>query len=114
GVLSLVAYVGLFRKQSHESLAVGVTGLVLLLLLVELIVFSLLGWYPFGGNDRHQSILFPFLTLTAFILLDRLITYLSVSWLKTGILGAIAVLITANFSYRWHKTPRRSVELLTK
>jgi hypothetical protein len=110
----LLTYFGLFRKQSHESLAVGVPGLVLLLLLVELIVFSLLGWYPFGGNDRHQSILFPFLTLTAFILLDRLITYLSVSWLKTGILGAIAVLITANFSYRWHKTPRRSVELLTK
>jgi uncharacterized membrane protein len=110
----LLLYFGLFRKQSHESLAVGIPGLILLLLLVELIVFSLLGWYPFGGNDRHQSLLFPFLILTAFILLDQLITYLSASWLKTGILGTIAILIAANFSYRWQKTPRRSVELFTE
>jgi uncharacterized membrane protein len=110
----LLLYFGLFRKQSRESPAVGVPGLVLLLLLAELIVLSQLQWYPFGGNDRQQSIFFPFFILTAFILLDRLIAYLPGPWLKTGILGAIAVLIAVNFSYRWQKTPRRSVELFTK
>jgi hypothetical protein len=110
----LLTYFGVFRKQSHRLLAVDVPGLVLLLLLVELIVCGLLRVYPFGGNDRHQSILFPFLTLTTFILLDRLIACVSASWLKTGILGATAVLLAANFSYQWRKMPRRSVELLAQ
>ena len=110
----LLVYFGLFREQSHRSPAVGVPGLILILLLAELIVGALLRWYPFGGNDRHQSILFPFLALTAFILLDQLIACVSASWLKSGILGATAVLIAANFSYQWHKMPRRSVELLTR
>jgi uncharacterized membrane protein len=110
----LLVYFGLFRKQSGESLAIGVPGLVFLLLLAELIVLSQFQLYPFGGNDRHQSIFFPFFILAAFILLDRLIAYLPGLWLKAGILGAIVVLIAANFSYRWQKTPRRSVELFTK
>jgi uncharacterized membrane protein len=110
----LLLYFGLFQKRSRESIAVGVPGLILFLLLVELIVLSQLQLYPFGGNDRQQSIFFPFFILTVFILLDRLIAYLPASWLKTGISGAIAVLIAAHFSYRWQKTPRRNVELFTK
>jgi uncharacterized membrane protein len=111
--LPLLVYLGFFWRRSDRSRTVGIPGIILLLILAELIVSSLLRWYPFGGNDRHQSILFPFLALTAFTLLDQLIACVSASRLKTGILAAIALLIAANFSYRWEKTPRRSVELFT-
>jgi formylglycine-generating enzyme required for sulfatase activity len=98
----LLLYRGLLRKQSDEPLASGAAGLLLLLLLAELIILSLLRLYPFGGLARQQSILFPFFTLTAFLLLDRFIGCLStawgLSWLKAGILGMTAAAIVANYS----------------
>jgi len=99
---SLSLYRALFRKQSNEALVSGVPGLVLLVLLAEMIVLSLLRLYPFGGYARQQSILFPFIALTAFLLLDWLIGRLSASrypgWLPAAILGMTAVGIVANYS----------------
>ena len=99
---SLLLYRALFRKQSRESLAFSLPGLLFLLLLAELIVLSLLRLYPFGGYARLQSILFPFFTLTAFLLLDWFIDRLPKSqrlgWLPAAILGLAAAGIVANYS----------------
>ena len=87
----LLLYRVLCRKQSDEAPVSSLPGLVLLLLLAELIVLSLLRLYPFGGEARHQSILFPFFTLTAFLLLDKVIGFVPasglLSWLRAGILA---------------------------
>ena len=92
---------GLNRKRSGETLASGVPGLLFLLLLAELIVLSLLRAYPFGSFARQQSILFPFFTLTAFLLLDEAIGSLPASppfaWLKSGLLALAAAAIAVNF-----------------
>ena len=102
GVLAVCASLPLHRvlsrEQTRESLASGVPGLLLLLLLVELIVLSLLHLYPFGGLARQQSILFPFITLAAFLVFDQLIGRLPTIWLPAGLLGAAAAGIAANYS----------------
>ena len=99
---SFLLYRALFRKQSGEPLASSLPGLLLLLLLAEMIVLSLLRLYPFGGNARQQSILFPFITLTAFLLLDWLIgrrpTSQRPGWLPAAILGMTVAVVVANYS----------------
>jgi dolichyl-phosphate-mannose-protein mannosyltransferase len=109
----LLLYFGLFRRQSLRSMAAGLPGLLVLVLLAELICLALIGRYPFGGFDRQQSIFFPFLIMTAFILLDWAVAHLPADWIRGMVFAAIAVLIGANFSYDWHKTPRNSEELCT-
>ena len=98
----LLLYPTLFRKQPDESPASGLLGLVLLLLLAELIILSLLRLYPFGGYVRQQSILFPFFTLAAFLLLDRIIDFVPasgrLSWLRAGILVVAGAVIVVNYS----------------
>ena len=106
GVLAVFAPILLCRafsrKRSGESLASGLPGLLSLLLLAELIALSLLRLYPFGGQARQQSVLFPFFALTAFLLLDQLIGFLAtirrLRWLPAGILGLTAAAIAANSS----------------
>lgn len=108
-VLGLIAVSGPFlasldlrRKRPQRSLACGALGILLLLLLAELIALSLLRLYPFGGYARQQSVLFPFLTLAAFLLLDRLLSSLPASRVlscsKAAIIAVIAASILADFS----------------
>jgi len=109
GVLAVIApfllYRTLSRKQSHKSLASAIPVLLFLLLLAELVILSLLRLYPFGGEARQQSILFPFFTLTAFLLLDWIIGLLPTTrrlgWLPAGILGLAAAIAVNYFSARF-------------
>ena len=109
----LLLYFGLFRRKSLRSTAAGVPGLLVLALLAELIFVSLAGRYPFGGFDRQQSIFFPFLIMTTFLLLDWTVARLRLVWLRGTVLAAVAILIAANFSLSWQKTPGNSEELCT-
>jgi len=98
----LLLYRALFRKQSHKAIGPSLPGLLCLLLLAELIVLSLLRWYPFGGEARQQSILFPFITLTAFLFPDQLIGSISATrrlgWLRFGVLVLAGAGIVFNYS----------------
>jgi len=98
----LLLYLALFRKQSKKSSVSSVPGLLSLLLLAELIVLSLLRLYPFGKEARHQCILFPFFTLTAFHLLDKVVGFMPaagrLSWLRAGIVALVGAGIVVNFS----------------
>ena len=114
GVLSVFAplllYRALSQRQSGKSLVSGFAGLMPLLLLAELIVLSFLQLYPFGGDERHQSILFPFFTMTACLLLDQFIDCLPISrgqrWVPAGIVGLAAAAVTFNsFGIRSEDAP---------
>jgi len=52
-------------KRGYES-RFNSSILVLVLLLLELIVLGVTGHYPFGGEARQQSIIFPFVLLSGF------------------------------------------------
>ena len=103
-LVPLLLYRALCRKPSGGPRAAGVPGLLFLLLLAELVLLSLLRLYPFGGYARQQSILFPFFTLTGFLLLDWIVGRLPATgrfrWLGAGILGLTAAAICVNYSTR--------------
>ncbi len=61
------------RVWQPKNLPAATTVVVTILILLELMVASLMGAYPFGGLLRQQSLLFPFLVLCALLLPDRLV-----------------------------------------
>ena len=103
-----------YRGLPVRNFFAGLPGLISLFIVVELIVVSLLGRYPFGGFERQQSILFPFFILATFVLLDSLVSYLRAAWLRAAVLTIVALSIAASFEYRWQRTPRDSEELFSR
>ena len=87
--------------------------LLLGLLLPQLIVLALLRKYPFGGEFRQQSIIAPFVILTAFLVLDGLAAILKPVMARNALFTAAGVLIAASFAYGWAAYPWDSVELKT-
>jgi len=59
---------------------------MLVLLVSELIVLAVIGRYPFGGESRHQSIIFPFVLLSGFLLLDGSVSFLRFPLMKKLVL----------------------------
>ena len=87
--------------------------LMLVLLVSELIVLAVIGRYPFGGDSRHQSIIFPFVLLSGFVGLDRFVSFLRFPLMKKLVLFFTAALMIVSFSYWWRKYPKISQELFT-
>jgi hypothetical protein len=78
--LCLAAFVGTLIYLSRlarrtRSVIRDLPLLFLVLLAAALLGASVKGAYPFGGDLRQQFILFPFLVLTAFSLLDRMFSW---------------------------------------
>ena len=111
-VLGTVLYLSFMRKADQKQIAPAALGLLLLVMLAELIYVSLVRRYPFGGFARQQSILFPFIVLTAFWLLDSFSARLP-RILHSGISLAIALLITASFWHGWSNIPKLREDLFT-
>ena len=110
--LPVALYANFWRIKPLGAMASGTPALVLLLLILQLVVLALLQTYPFGGYQRQQSILFPFLTLTCFVFLDQSIAWLPRSQWKTTAVIATALLIPMNFTYWWTRWPRNHGEEL--
>lgn len=109
----LGAMIDLNRGGRREQIAPAVLGLTLFGVLAELIVLALVRRYPFGGFARQQSILFPFIVLTAFWLLD----FSSARFpraLKAGVHVLIALAIAASFAHGWNRQPRYEEDLFTR
>ncbi len=68
-----------------------------------LAVAALLGVYPFGGLYRHQSIVFPFVVIAAFVALDRVFVASSRRRARATAGAALAAAIVANLV---HQAPR--------
>jgi hypothetical protein len=82
-------------------------------MLAQLAVLSLAAKYPFGGEFRHQSILAPFVFLTAFLLLDRLGGALKISLARNALFTTAGLLVAASFAFGWAVYPWTSVEPLS-
>lgn len=80
---------------------------ILLLMLAELAALGVARRYPFGGFARQQSLIFPFLVLAGFVLLDSLARNSKI----VAIL--VAVSAAASFAYRWEEFPKVGDELFT-
>ena len=73
---------------------------------------SLAGRYPFGGEFRHQSIVAPFVFLTAALLLDRVAGVLKPPLVRTAAFGAAGLLVACSFVRGWTTWPWNSEPLL--
>lgn len=64
-----VRYLG--PRSPSRDVARGSVLVIHLLLWIVLLVLAYLGLYPFGGRLRHQFMLFPFLLLSIFLVIDE-------------------------------------------
>ncbi len=111
--ISLVVYGVLNRRSNHRELASTITGVTVLLLTGELAVLGLARRYPFGGYARQQSILFPFFILSAFVIVDRIVSVVSQRAFRVWAALALTAAILWNFHSQWLIFPKSSTELFT-
>ena len=104
GVVLAALYFSCVRANQTKTLIATTPALILVFLLAQLILLSLWRRYPFGGELRHQSIIFPFVTLAAFVALDRMVAFLPYDGWRIGTVG-LAALLTISILYL-HWTPR--------
>ncbi len=82
------------RLKEPKNLPAVVTVIATFLMTIEIMLAALRDKYPFGGDLRHQFLLFPFLIFCAIALLDRLAAASPrpLAWALAGILAvSIAV-----------------------
>jgi hypothetical protein len=96
----LIGSYALGGRFSIGRVAAGAPGLMLLFIIGELAFFAVAGRYPFGGEMRQQSIVFPFLVLTAFAFLDLALASLPpISIYAACALACVG--IGADFTHQW-------------
>jgi len=61
---------------------------------------SLLGRYPFGGALHHQYILFPFVVLSVFVVVDAIVARSHREWLAVAVVSA-AVIVNSIVQWRF-------------
>ena len=104
-VLAMVILQLLPKAPTREgrSPAASLPGLMSFFLLAGLVFMAMLRLFPFGGYERQQSILLPFFIMTAFAILDRLISLLPdsgrASWWRTAVLAITVAGMGIN--YHW-------------
>jgi hypothetical protein len=101
------------RIREPKNLPAAATVVVTVLILAELAWVGLTDKYPFGGELRHQFLLFPFLVLCGFVFLDRLAARLPRK--AAGALAAAAVAGILVVGYFWFGAyPGESEKLMTR
>ena len=103
-------YFAFVRRERWRGLLSADSPLLLAGLLAQLVVLALAGEYPFGGPFRHQSIIAPFVFLTAFLLLDRLADALKAFLARNALFTTAGLLVTASFAFGWAVYPWSSVQ----
>ncbi len=98
------------RMREPKNLTAAATVLATILMTLQLMLVGVLDKYPFGGELRHQFLLFPFLILCACVLLDRLAAAIPqrAAWALAGILGVAIVVV----GYRGFEAYPRASEAL--
>jgi hypothetical protein len=103
-----------YFSTSHKRFLRGVSSsappLLAALMLAQIIVLAVLKLYPFGGEFRHQSIVAPFLFLTAFLFVDVLAGVLKKSAARYALFSTVGALIAASFAFGWSVYPWNAIE----
>ena len=103
-----------FRRGGEVTRAASTAPVLLLVLLfLQLIVLGVAARYPFGGEARQQSVIFPFVLLSGFLIFDRCVAFVRLPLMKNVVLVCTAALVVVSFSYWWRKFPKVSQELFT-
>ncbi len=103
-VALLILIIGLtwaYRRRGDTTLAILV--LAPLLLTTILATLGLWGIYPFGGDLRHQYLLFPFLLLLVPLSMHLLWPHLAGRWPRR-LAVALVVVVAFHTSFRTHQT----------
>jgi hypothetical protein len=82
------------RVAKAKALPAIVTVLMPAMMLAQIILGGVFRIYPFGGELRQQFVIFPFLVLCAFLLLDRLMSAMPRAAVH-GLAAALALAIAA-------------------
>ena len=105
GVLAALVIVYFsFASERPDDIAAKSALLMIVFLLGGLILFSIARRYPFGGQARHQSIIFPFIVLAGFVAFDRAITLVPSARWRGAMIGVLALLAGLVIWSRW-QTP---------
>jgi hypothetical protein len=112
-LLAAIAF-ALARTDRIARLGYRAAILMPILLLLQLMILGVARKYPFGGEMRQQSILAPFLCLSLFLLLDRLLSITPSAGLRRALLAVAAIAITASAYLQWKTLPRSSQQLFTE
>jgi hypothetical protein len=100
-LIPALVYFGFVRRERWRGLLPVDAPLMLAGLLAQLMVLALAGVYPFGGEFRHQSIIAPFVFLTAFLLLDRGAGALKPRLPRHAFFATAGLLVAASFAFGW-------------
>ena len=87
---------------------------ILALLLLELAILGITRRYPFGGYARQQSVLFPFVFLTMFGVVDLVVASVTFRALRAAVVALVTAVVAASFVYDWRHVPKISKELFTE
>jgi hypothetical protein len=92
--------IGIYGRGSRNFLT-AISAAVFFLMSGVFMAAGVAGKYPFGGELRHQYLLFPFLVLSGFALLDRSLTLLSAPRARVALLsfGLLAAALNARAEY---------------
>jgi 4-amino-4-deoxy-L-arabinose transferase-like glycosyltransferase len=104
GFTAVAIYLARIRSSSRDILR-SITVAVFLLMLCIFMAASLRGRYPFGGADRHQFLLFPFLILTALVVLDKFAAAIPFQEARAAALGLVFVAAVAGAKTNYHNFP---------
>ena len=98
--------------RDPRNLAALVSLLLPLVMLCALMVGGVIRAYPFGGFLRQQYILFPFLVVCPFLLLDRLLSGSprALSLAVAGVLATGIVIVSVRNYQAWPKISRQISE----
>jgi uncharacterized membrane protein len=89
------------RRKEHAKYSYRVVPAALVaIIILELMILSLAGRYPFGGLLRHQYIAGPFLILAAFSVADCVLS-LVISGPRTALLTVVALLTATHLIVAW-------------
>lgn len=103
-VLSLFAIVAiglvltLYRRSDWVVASTPIATLAILT--TAMMGASLLGRYPFGGALHHQFILFPFIVLSIFAIVDEIVARSHHEWVALAVVSAAVIL---NGVVQWHR-----------
>jgi hypothetical protein len=113
-LLVALAAFAFMQRDKLKSLLYRAVVLMPILLVLQLAALGLAQRYPFGGYLRQQSILAPFLCISLFFLVDRLVSIAPFHWSKVGMLSVTAVAILYSAYYQWKIYPKIQTELFTE
>jgi len=108
--IPVYAYFFIARKDLTRGVPALAPVLMVPLLLAQIIVLSLLRKFPFGGLFRQQSILAPFVFLSAFLLLDLLVGFWKGATARNVLFALAGLLVAGSFATGWAAYPWGAAE----